>query len=305
MTSSTRPSRDGFQVRVAADRAQQLLPAQADVFLGGVRPAEGRQDAGLPVLPAGDHRPPFDAQHGGPDGLPHVHVGVADNQDVPGGARGGHHGVGDPRLLGVRHQVVHQDAEPPAGPGRKSATAPARSSMPCRGSTTMPSTRRSSPQTFSTSSASCLPSTQIRLALATWARWPATRTEPDAVRPAAAAAAPAGAPAASAGWAGLPAGTRIRAGRNATCRAGPRGPPHACRRTSPPGSPRPPSRTGRLRGPCRVPPGPRAVRSWRARRSPAGPSSGTAWIAFRLALDPCPGMFARSGTNANNGASSY
>ena len=61
--------------------------------------------------------------------------------------------------------------------------------MPCRGSTTMPSTRRSSPQTFSTSSASCLPSTQMRLALATCARCPATRTEPDAVRPAPAAGA--------------------------------------------------------------------------------------------------------------------
>ena len=55
--------------------------------------------------------------------------------------------------------------------------------MPPSGSTTIPSIRRSSPQIRSTRAASCSPSTQIRLALATWARTPATATEPDAVRP--------------------------------------------------------------------------------------------------------------------------
>ena len=55
--------------------------------------------------------------------------------------------------------------------------------MPPSGSTTIPSIRRSSPQIRSTRAASCTPSTQIRLARATWARTPATATEPDAVRP--------------------------------------------------------------------------------------------------------------------------
>ena len=45
------------------------------------------------------------------------------------------------------------------GPGPNRATASARSSTPSSISTTTPSTRRSSPHTFSTSSASCLPST--------------------------------------------------------------------------------------------------------------------------------------------------
>ena len=52
------------------------------------------------------------------------------------------------------------------GPGPNAATAAARSSMPCIGSTTTPSTRRSCPHTRSTSSASCRPSTQIRAARA-------------------------------------------------------------------------------------------------------------------------------------------
>ena len=49
------------------------------------------------------------------------------------------------------------------GPGPKSRRWPARSSTPPRCSTTTPSSRRSSPHTFSTSSASCRPSTKIRL----------------------------------------------------------------------------------------------------------------------------------------------
>ena len=46
-----------------------------------------------------------------------------------------------------------------AGPGENSATIAGRSSMPPRYSTTTPTSRRSSPQIFSTSSASCRPST--------------------------------------------------------------------------------------------------------------------------------------------------
>jgi len=52
--------------------------------------------------------------------------------------------------------------------------------MPCIGSTTTPSTRRSWPHTVSTSAASWMPSTQIRLARAVRAVTFATRTDPDA-----------------------------------------------------------------------------------------------------------------------------
>ena len=54
--------------------------------------------------------------------------------------------------------------------------------MPCIGSTTMPTSRRSSPHTCSSSSASWRPSTQIRLAAATFAGPDGPATEPDAVR---------------------------------------------------------------------------------------------------------------------------
>ena len=50
--------------------------------------------------------------------------------------------------------------------------------MPCIGSTTIPASRRSSPQTCSRSSASWRPSTQIRLALAVRARLGPAATEP-------------------------------------------------------------------------------------------------------------------------------
>ena len=53
--------------------------------------------------------------------------------------------------------------------------------MPCIGSTTIPISRRSSPHTCSTSSASWRPSTQIRLAAATFAGAVGPATEPDAV----------------------------------------------------------------------------------------------------------------------------
>ena len=53
--------------------------------------------------------------------------------------------------------------------------------MPCIGSTTTPRSRRSSPHTCSTSSASWRPSTQIRLAAATRAGAGVPAIEPEAV----------------------------------------------------------------------------------------------------------------------------
>jgi len=55
-------------------------------------------------------------------------------------------------------------------------------SIPSRRSTTTASWRRSSPQTFSTSSASCTPSTSIRLPRATRARAGPALSDPEAVR---------------------------------------------------------------------------------------------------------------------------
>ena len=68
------------------------------------------------------------------------------------------------------------------GPGANARTSSSRWSAPSSRSTTIPSTRRSSPHTFSTSSASCTPSTQIRLPRATRAGAPTTARLPDAVR---------------------------------------------------------------------------------------------------------------------------
>ena len=93
-------------------------------------------------------------------------------------------------LLAARHEVVDQHARAGAtGRCRTPAPRAGRSSTPSSGSTTTPSTRRSCPQTRSTSSASCVPSTQMRLPLATCARSPCTATDPEADRfgPAAAA----------------------------------------------------------------------------------------------------------------------
>src|SRR5262249_62024681 len=85
-------------------------------------------------------------------------------------------------------------------PGANPATIGGRWSIPARYSTTTPTSRRSSPQIFSTRSASWRPSTYIRLALATRARAavPAAgrgaAIDPDAVRAAAAGPGPPGGP---------------------------------------------------------------------------------------------------------------
>ena len=68
------------------------------------------------------------------------------------------------------------------GDGPNSRSASSRLSAPSSGSTTTPSTRRSSPQIRSTRAASCTPSTQIRLARATRAGAFGTATDPEAVR---------------------------------------------------------------------------------------------------------------------------
>ena len=68
-----------------------------------------------------------------------------------------------------------------AADGPNLATAATRSSMPCIGSTTIAASRRSSPHTCSSSSASWRPSTQMRLDAATWAALDPPPTEPEAV----------------------------------------------------------------------------------------------------------------------------
>ena len=114
--------------------------------------------------------------------LPDVDVGVADHQHVRGVRPHGRASSTTRHSLvpGTRWSTSTPIRRP--GPGAKSRTAPARSSTPSSISTTTPSTRRSAPHTFSTSSASCLPSTQIRDPRATRARCPVTAREPLAVR---------------------------------------------------------------------------------------------------------------------------
>ena len=115
--------------------------------------------------------------------LPDVDVRVADDQHVRGVRL---HLRAPPRRPATPWCPARggRRARPSGAParGRTSRTAPARSSTPSSISTTTPSTRRSSPHTFSTSSASCLPSTKIRDPLATRARCPVTARDPLAVR---------------------------------------------------------------------------------------------------------------------------
>ena len=124
-----------------------------------------RSAAQTPVfqsVPARHLRPRPDADHGRLHRLPHVDVRVAGDEHVRAGHRGG-----GPGLLACRRRGGRRARRAGgAGPGPNSATAAARSSIPCIGSTTTPSTRRSWPHTRSTSSASCRPSTQIRAARA-------------------------------------------------------------------------------------------------------------------------------------------
>ncbi len=86
------------------------------------------------------------------------------------------------RLLATRRR---DDRRAPRGADAAQARTPpprpARSSMPCIGSTTIPRSRRSAPHTCSSSSASCVPSTQIRLARAVRAAGVTVAIEPDAV----------------------------------------------------------------------------------------------------------------------------
>ena len=137
----------------------------------GSRDADRRADALLPGPAGRDHRPRRQSHLRRLHGLPDVDVRMAGDQHVRV-VHGGH----DPALLGARHQVVDQHAEPAAaGRAGTARTAAARSSMPSSGSTTTPSMRRSSPQIRSTRAASWMPSTQIRLALATCASYPGDR----------------------------------------------------------------------------------------------------------------------------------
>ena len=170
---------------VSRSRKLRTAPSTRRAPSAGSPQPQRRADPGLPVgaprhLRPGRGCPTTDGLHR----LPDVDVGVAGDQHV----RAGHRRRG-PGLLAAR-PPGGRPARPSrrCGPGPNSATAAARSSMPCIGSTTTPSTRRSCPHTRSTSSASCRPSTQIRAARAVRAACPATCTDPDADRAGAAGA---------------------------------------------------------------------------------------------------------------------
>ena len=143
---------------------------------------------------------------------PDVDERVSGHQDVGGEATSA--ATGTPS---TGHQVVEEHADA-RGPGPKSRRIATRSSTPSSISTTTPSMRRSSPHTFSTSSASCRPSTRMRLARATGRARRVRRPSPTPY-----------------GWAwrapdgpglpGSPAGPRAgspgRAGRYGACRGDP------------------------------------------------------------------------------------
>ena len=173
----------GLEVGVGADRRQDPAPRQGQVGLGRVRPAEVRRRC----------RPSTTCRAGSPATRPSR--AAAASPTARRRRRGGRRPARARRTAAprrasstTRHSLVpgtRWSTSTPIrrpGPGANSRTAPARSSTPSSISTTTPSTRRSAPQTFSTSSASCLPSTKIRDPLATLARWPVTAREPLAVR---------------------------------------------------------------------------------------------------------------------------
>ena len=127
----------------------------------------------------------------------------------------------------------------PAQGGMRPPSA-GRLSSPSMGSTTMPSTRRSCPQTRSTNAASWMPSTQIRPPSRSWRADPPTAREPGR-------RSPCRAPARSRGRtrvAGAPS-TRKAPGANGKTRRRPCGPPGSPRSTCR----RPPRRRSRRAGP--------------------------------------------------------
>ena len=133
-------------------------------------------------MPRGHLGPARDADGRGRHALPDVDPRVADDAHV--------------RAVATARDRRPRCATPssPARDGRRARRSGARRtaarrraaassrSIPCRYSTTTPSARRSSPHTFSTSSASWRPSTRMRLARAVRARASAAAKDPDAVR---------------------------------------------------------------------------------------------------------------------------
>ena len=152
-------------------------------------PAEVRADAVLPRLAARDDRPLRQPQPLRAHALPHVDVRVAQHHARARHTASARSVLDDAAAPWCRARGGRR-ARPSGGPGPgwKSRDRRARSSTPSSSSTTTPSTRRSSPHTFSTSSASCRPSTKIRDPLATRALAPCTARDPHAVREATAAA---------------------------------------------------------------------------------------------------------------------
>ena len=168
ISSSTRPSSAGSRSAYERDPRQDVLPRPGDVGLVAVRPAELLADAVLPR-----HRRAGTVGHAaiadpiGLDRLPDVDVRMPDDQHVLAD-RASATDCGDPCSPSSQAPGGRR-ARRPGGPGlaRTSRRWSGRSSTPSRYSTTTPSMRRSSPHTFSTSSASWRPSTKIRLARAT------------------------------------------------------------------------------------------------------------------------------------------
>ena len=174
MSSSTRPSSAGSRSVQPLDGAR--MRRQPRTSAGLVRPAERGETPSFHGCPRGT------TGHGS---RPTVRAAPPATRPRRGGRRRARARGRRPArlrrrrpLLAPCHQVVDQNTEPAAWSRGHGADGAGRSSTPSSISTTTPSTRRSSPHTFSTSSASCRPSTRIREARAVRARALRTTTEP-------------------------------------------------------------------------------------------------------------------------------
>ena len=86
-----------------------MLPGAGDVGLCLVRPAERAADSDLPLDAARDLRPLRDAESSRRHALPDVDERMPDDAEMAS-VRAARDGVGDPRLLRARDEVIDEDA---------------------------------------------------------------------------------------------------------------------------------------------------------------------------------------------------
>ena len=106
-----------LQIGIRVDRGEDATPGQREICRRGVRPPQRGADAFLPRLAARDDRPLGPAESGRLDRLPHVDIGVPEDQRMTLADGGlGADSVDDGRLLGRRHEMVDEDTQATARP---------------------------------------------------------------------------------------------------------------------------------------------------------------------------------------------